>query len=127
MIPLSLSILFTFISYLTLALTSTLSWLSFGYGLVLTILLIILVNIISLYEELKIKRGKERNYLLSSIYSYLLPFSFFIIGLIMAYNQMNINFIYLVGLALIALFSLPFVIKLKSRVNNLFLDLEVIN
>lgn len=127
MIPLSLSILFTFISYLALALTSTLSWLSFGYGLVLTILLIILVNIISLYEELKIKRGKERNYLLSSIYSYLLPFSFFIIGLFMAYNQMNINFIYLVGLALIALFSLPFVIKLKSRINNLFLDLEVIN
>ena len=127
MIPLSLSILFTFISYLALALTSTLSWLSFGYGLILTILLIILVNIISLYEELKIKRGKERNYLLSSIYSYLLPFSFFIIGLFMAYNQININFIYLVGLALIALFSLPFVIKLKSRINNLFLDLEVIN
>lgn len=126
-IPLSLSLIFNLISFLVLALTRTISWVSFGYGLVLVSLLVILVNVISLYEELKIKRGKERNYLLSSLYSYLLPFLFFLIGIVLAYNQVNINLIYLVGFILVILSSLPFLIKIKSRVNNLFLDLEVIN
>ncbi|HBN00250.1 MAG TPA: hypothetical protein DD384_03325, partial [Firmicutes bacterium] len=75
----------------------------------------------------KIKRGKPRNFLLSTLYSYLLPFLFFLLSMLMAYYQVNVYLIYAAGFLLILLSSLPFVIRLKSRVSDLFLELEVIN
>ena len=126
-IPMFLSILFDLLSWIVLVFTNTITLITFFYGLAMSILLIVLVNIVSLYEELKIKRGKDRNSLISSLYSYLLPFVFFLLGVLLAYQRVDINFIYLIGLALEVLASLPFVINIKPRVLNLFLELEVIN
>mgnify|MGYP007081723167 FL=1 len=47
--------------------------------------------------------------------------------MLMAYYQVNVYLIYAAGFLLILLSSLPFVIRLKSRVSDLFLELEVIN
>lgn len=126
-IPLSVSLLFNLLSWIVLLAIGTISWVTFLYGFILTSILTIIVNIISLYEELKIKRGKDRNYLLSTIYSYILPFVFYLLSILMAYQQVNIHLIYLLGILLFLLSSLPFVIKMKERILNLFMEMEVIN
>ena len=127
LIPLNLSMFFMLLSWIVLKACKVVSWTTFLLGGLLSLLLIALVSVVSLFEELKIKRGKPRNYLLSALYSYLLPFVFFLLSILMAYSQVNIYLIYLVGFLLVTISSLPFVIRLKSRVSNLFLELEVIN
>lgn len=127
LIPLNLSMFFMLLSWIVLKACKVVSWTTFLLGGLLSLLLIALVSVVSLFEELKIKRGKPRNFLLSTLYSYLLPFVFFLLSILMAYSQVNVYLIYSVGFLLVIISSLPFVIRLKSRVSNLFLELEVIN
>ena len=127
LLPLGLSSFFMLLSWIVLKGCDVVSWTTFAFGGLFSILLIALTSLISLFEELKIKRGRPRNFLLSTLYSYLLPFLFFLLSMLMAYYQVNVYLIYAAGFLLILLSSLPFVIRLKNRVSDLFLELEVIN
>ena len=78
-------------------------------------------------EELKIKRNKPRSYFLSNTYSYVLPSLYFIVSLVGSYFDISIYIAYGLGIIIFILLSLPFVINIKSKVKNLFDELEVSN
>lgn len=127
MIPFILSSTFCIISYLSLLVSYVISFTTFIFGSVLTILLLLIVDIVSLFEELKIKRNKPRSYIISTIYSYVLPICYFIVMVICSFYNMNIYIVYVIGIIAFILLSLPFVINIKSKVKNLFDELEVSN
>ncbi len=127
MIPFILSASFCFISYLALLITYSISTTTFFFGLLLTLLLLSIVDIVSLFEELKIKRNKPRSYFLSNTYSYVLPIVYFIVTIICSFYNASIYVVYAFGFVAFILLSLPFVINMKSKVTNLFIELEVSN
>ena len=126
-IPFLMSIAFLFISYLVLLVTRTISVLTALYALVTNVILLFALTIISLFEELNIKRNQEKNSLLSSVYTYAVPIVYFLFALLMCYLKINYNIIFVVGIVIVMASLIPFVINFKSRVNEKFLSLEVSN
>ena len=126
-IPLILSISFLLISYVILGLTKTMPWITFAYGIALNIIFITTLAIVSLFEELNIKRNQQKNALLSSIYTYLVPFAYFVVSLVLCYYKVNYNLVFGIGLIVVVLSLLPYVIRFKTRISKKFLSLEVSN
>ena len=126
-IPLGCSIVSLFATILVLLFTGVISIMTAVSGFILTVLLLFICSIISLLEELKIKRNSPRNSFLSNLYSYLLPIVYFISSVILSYFTVSIYLVYLIGLGLIALLSFPYFINFKKKVANLFLELEMVN
>ncbi len=127
LIPLILSSGFCLISYLVLLIGQVISFVTFIFGLLLTLMILVIVDLVALYEELKIKRNKPRSSLISSMYSYLLPLTFFGVGLLFGYLGVNTIFCYLFGFVIFALSSLPYIIHMDKKIKNLFDELEVSN
>lgn len=126
-IPLGCSIVSLFATILVLLFTGVVSIMTAVSGFILTVLLLFICSIISLLEELKIKRNSPRNSFLSNLYSYLLPIVYFISSVILSYFTVSIYLVYLIGLGLIVLLSFPYFINFKKKVANLFLELEMVN
>ena len=74
-----------------------------------------------------IRNGKPRSMVLSSTFSYLLPFAYFAAAIVACYFGVHIILAYLVGLVLFVLMGLPFVLNIKAKVSSAFLDLEMVN
>ena len=127
LIPLALSLAFLFISYLVLAVTLTLSIIPFLYGLIINTIFIITLAIVSLFEELKVKRNATKNTLLSSVYTYAVPTVYFLVALLFCYFKVNYNITFLMGLGVVILSLVPYMINFKERVSEQFLSLEVAN
>ena len=127
LIPLLLSLAALFISYLLLAMTLTLNIIPVLYGFVMNAIFIITLSIVSLFEELHVKRYQEKNTLLSGIYTYAVPVVYFLIALLLCYIQVNYNLIFLMGLGVVIISLVPYLIHFKERVNQGFLSMEVIN
>ena len=127
LIPLTMSLAALFISYVILVSTQTLSIIPTLYGLLINIIFIISLSIVSLFEELHVKRYQEKNTLVSGIYTYAVPIIYFLGALLLCYFQVNYNFIFLMGLGVVILSLVPYMIKFKERVNDDFLSLEVVN
>ena len=126
-IPFLMSISFLFISYLVLMITKTVSVLTALYALITNVILLLALTIISLFEELNIKRNQEKNSLLSSVYTYVVPFTYFLLALLLCYFKVNYHLIFALGIVIVMVSLVPFIIKFKSRVNEKFLSLEVSN
>ena len=126
-IPFALSAISLFATNLTLCLTGVMSITNSLFSFLLTLLLLVIFSIVSLFEEMKVGRNKPRNYFQSSLYSYLLPVVYFAATLIMSYNKVSIILVYAFGVAAILLVSIPYVFKLKKKVAKLFIDLEMVN
>lgn len=126
-IPFAFSSISLFVTYIVLLATSTISLMTFFFGFILCEILLTLFILISLMEELKQSRNHTRTYLFTNIYSYLLPTAYFVLTMILSYFGVSAVLIYLLGILLFALLGLPFVIHLKRKLENLFMDLEVIN
>ena len=119
-----------FFSLLSLILLSSASQLSIFHGMaifVLSIFYLLLLNLVSLYEELKIKRNGTRNYFYSSLVIYVVPIAIFFILMLLSYFKVNIYVSFLLSLILIVACLLPFFYKGKKRFNRWFLEMEVIN
>ena len=76
---------------------------------------------------MRVSNNKQRSSLLSTCYSYLLPFSFLAISLVGCWNGMSLGIAYLLGFIEFILLGLPHVINLKRKMEDLFLDLEMVN
>ena len=126
-IPFLMSIAFLFVSYLVLLITRTISVLTALYAILTNVILLFALTIISLFEELSIKRNQEKNSLLSSVYTYAVPIVYFLFALLMCYLKVNFNIIFVIGIVIVMASLIPFVIHFKSRVNEKFLSLEVSN
>ena len=126
-IPLILSISFLIASYLVLAISETIPWITFAYGVGMNIIFLTTLAIVSLFEELNIKRNQNKNAFLSTVYTYLVPFLYFVVSLLLCYYKVNYNIVFGIGIAVVLLSLLPYVIKFKSRISEKFLSLEVSN
>lgn len=126
-IPLILSTSFLVISYFVLALTRTFSWTTFGYGLLMNIIFLTTLAVVSLFEELNIKRNQSKNALLSTLYTYLVPIIYFLMAILLCYYKVNFHLIFVIGLSIVVISLLPYLIKFKGRITDKFLSLEVSN
>ena len=126
-IPFLCSALSLFVTNLTLYLTGVMSITNSLFTFLLTLLLLVIFSIVSLFEEMKVGKNKPRNYFQSSLYSYLLPVVYFVATLIMSYNKVSIVLVYAFGVLAILLISIPYLINIKKKVARLFIDLEMVN
>jgi hypothetical protein len=95
------------------------------FGTLLSLVLLLIFELVSLREELKVRMNKPRSTFLSSLYSYLLPIAFFVVSIYCSYYKLELKYAYLVALGVMLILGLPFVIRIKHRTTNDFLDLEM--
>lgn len=126
-IPFSLSFISMFISLIVLTAFGVITVGSALIALLLTTVCLFVFDAISLKEELSIRHGKGRKTYLSSLYAYLLPFSFIVVGIVLSFLGTSMFLIYSVGILVLALFGVPPVISLYKNMGSLFMDLEAIN
>ena len=126
-IPFILSASFLLVSYIALFTTNTLTIFTALYGLILNLILLFSISLVDLYEELNMKRNQNKNALLSTTYTYLVPILFLVTALLLGSTGMNYHIIYLLEIGLFSLTFVPFIIRLHSRVSNKFYHLEVVN
>lgn len=115
------------VSTIVLWATKTISFHTFAFGTLITIILLFVFELVSLWEELSIKFDRPKSSFLSSVYSYLLPIAFLGVSLLLSYYEIDIIIAYLASTGAVLILSLPFVIRFKYRTINKFLDLEVVN
>ena len=126
-IPALLSASFLLISYIALAITKVLTVVTMLYAIILNLILLFATSLVNLYEELSLKRHQQKNTLLSTTYTYLLPIIFLTSAIYLAYIGVNQHLIFVIEVVFYSLMTLPFVIRLKSRTSEKFYTLEVIN
>lgn len=126
-LPFTLSVISLIITLFVLWVTKTISIRTLVFGFILTLVLLVIFDIVSMYEELKIRRNKPRSTFVSTMYSYLLPITYFFVTVVSSFFGASIFLVYLLGLLVFVLLGIPFVINFKKRVKSLFMDLEVVN
>ena len=126
-IPYLLSFLSLFLTLLVLLISGSITILTFIFGVVLVGLFLLLFDIISLKEELSIRNHQPRRTTVSNLYSYLFPFGFFIITALLSYIKLPLFIAYLMGLILVLGIGIPYTLKLRKNMSNLFMELDVIN
>lgn len=127
LLPLVFVIVSTLISYLVLFVLGTIDVWTLLFGFAITLFIQIIFSVISLYEELKIRQNRERNYFLSSTFSYLLPIVYSAAMIVASYFGLDMFIIYAIGILIVVASGLPWVINFKRRVLRLFDELEVVN
>ena len=95
--------------------------------LLMTLLLLVTFTIVSMSEEMRASAAKPRSAFLSGLYSYLLPFAFFGAAFLGWFVMENIWLGYLVGGLLLLALSAPPVARFLYKIDDLFLDLEMVN
>ncbi|MBE6143041.1 MAG: hypothetical protein E7177_03540 [Erysipelotrichaceae bacterium] len=126
-VPFVCSSISLIISTLALLIGKVISFQTFIFGTLITIVLLLVFQLVSLKEELTIKMGKNKSTFLSSLYSYLLPIAFLGVSLVLSFFGLDIRIAYLISTGVIILLGVPFVINFKKKTINRFLDLEVVN
>ncbi|MCI5745780.1 MAG: hypothetical protein MR270_05805 [Erysipelotrichaceae bacterium] len=126
-IPFICSLISLFISVIVLVSTHVFSITTGIFTFLLSSLILFIFDIVSLFEELKIKRNKIKNTFMSSLYSYLLPLVYFIVTLLLSYVGLSIYIVYLLAILCLMMLSLPYLLHFKTKVSDLFLKLELVN
>ena len=127
LVPFSLSALSLLITILVLTFTRELSLITACVTFVLTLILLVFFDIVSLKEEMRIGNNRPRSTLLSTCYAYLLPLAFFGAALVSCIFGADIRLSYLIGFLVFSGLGAPHLINLRSRMEQMFLDLEMVN
>ena len=126
-IPFFLSEIFLFLTSLILWIGNVIHWQIFLFGFLFSTLILLVFTMLSLIEELKLKKDYKKSTILSNTFSYLVPLLYFIITIVLSYFRISIIWLYLIGLVLIGLCGLSCYLYLKKKMASLFLELEVTN
>lgn len=126
-VPFALSFISLLFTTFTLLIMGTISFLTFTFALLLSALLLIIFEIVSLMEELSIRNTHPRSTFLSSFYSYFLPFLYFATAIVACALGLDLIIAYFVGILLLGLISIPHAYKFKAKIEKEFLDLEMVN
>lgn len=126
-VPYSLSAVSLLVTVAVLLFTEEIGPATAVCSLVLTLLLLAVFELISLKEEMHVGNNRPRSTFLSTCYSYLLPIGFFGASMVGCIFGLDIRVAYLVGTAVFLLFCLPHAIRVRSKLEQLFLDLEMVN
>lgn len=126
-IPFFLSEISLFLTSLILWIGNVIHWQIFLFGFLFSTLILLVFTMLSLIEELKLKKDYKKSTILSNAFSYLIPLLYFIITIVLSYFRISIIWLYLIGLVLIGLCGLSCYLYLKKKMASLFLELEVTN
>ena len=127
LIPCILSFISLVITLLVLLISGEISFMTFIFAFLLTTVILVIFDIISLKEELNIRHNIPRKTTISSLYSYLLPFLYIGVAILLAILKVPVVIGYLGGLVIFVLLGLPHFLDVKNNINSLFLDLEAVN
>lgn len=126
-IPFTMSLVSLVASVFVLALSGTVTWGVAMFALLITVVLLFIFDVISLWEELNIRHGKPRSTFVSSLLSYLLPFAFCVAAIILSYLSVPTAVTLFGGLAALCLIGALPVVYVFKNAGMLFLNLEAIN
>jgi len=127
LVPFTLSAISLLISAIVLLITRVVTFNTLIFGFILSIMLLVLYMLASLKEEMKIRNEEKKNTTLSTLFAYVVPIIFLLVSIIISYLEYNVIYAYLITMGVILLMVLPFVINMRKKIDNDFLDLEVIN
>ena len=127
LLPLSMSVASLFISILVLLIGGIVSALTALFAFLLSVVVVLVFDTISLREELKIRHGKPRSSYLSNLFSYIMPLSYIAMVMVLSYNGFSLLLMYLMGVLLFTLIGLPPFIIIKKHMGDWFMELEAIN
>lgn len=123
-IPFTLSFISFFITALVLLIAKGISVEIFFVSLILVTISLFIYDSICLYEELRIRSNKPRNTFTSNLYSYFLPFAFFIVSVVLACLGLNIYTIYVLATILMILMGIYFIIDTFKNMEKNFILIE---
>ena len=126
-IPFVLSFTSFIITACILLFTRTINILTFGFGILLVTMLLLIYDIVSLKEELSIRNHKPRSTFISNMLAYLIPVLYFGVTAILSFFSMHIVIAFLIGFGALLIILVPYWIYIKRNMNSLFMDLDVIN
>lgn len=126
-IPFILSVISLVISSIILVVTKCINIKTFIFGLILTIIVLMIFNVISLKEELSVRHHKARSTFRSSLCSYLLPFIVFVGIIFLSYISVNIILTYIILSVLLVVILIPITLRLRKNIDNMFLELDMVN
>ncbi len=127
LIPMMLSAVSLFISVLVLLISGTLTPLTALFAFLLAFTLLFVFNVVSLGEELKIRRNKPRSSGASSACAYLLPTAYMGVSLFLSYVGAELWILFAAGVALFVLLGAPMLLRVNSKMGKWFMELEAIN
>ena len=127
LIPYTMSAAFLLLALIVLCISGIMSVVTALFSLLLTLTVTFVFDVISLREELNIRHGKPRSTFLSTLFSYVLPFAYIVLVMLLSYKGMSLWLIYLMGILLFVLLGLPHVLKVKKKMGDWFMELEAIN
>lgn len=127
LVPFVLSLLSLIVSTLVLIICKTISPVHIIFGFLLSLTMLVVFEIVSLREEIKIRANKPKSNFLSTIYAYIIPVLFLGISMLFTYNKVNVIVPYILTLVIIFGSAIPFIINYKQKIRDDFLDLDMIN
>lgn len=126
-IPFTMSLISLFASSLTLILTAAVTVKTGIFAFAVSVLLLFIFDVVSLWEELNIRHGKPRSTFVSSVISYLLPVCYAVVAILLSYEKISDTLTLLGGIATIIILGAFPVYYVFKNAGRLFLGLEAIN
>ncbi|MBQ8879741.1 MAG: hypothetical protein IJY69_02735 [Clostridia bacterium] len=127
LIPMALSTASLLISVLVLLISGVFTPLTALFAFVLSLTLLFVFNVVSLSEELKIRRNKPRSSGASSACAYLLPTAYMGVSLVLSYLGTELWLLFTAGIALFVLLGAPIMMRVNRKMGDWFMELEAIN
>ena len=127
LIPYSLSSVFALISIIVLLIGKVIYPVTAIFSAILTLIVVLVFDIISLREELHIRHGKPRSSFLSSFFSYVMPFAYVALMMFLSFNGFSLVLMYSLGALLFVVMGLPQALSIWRHMKDWFMDLEAIN
>ena len=125
-IPFLMSEASLLLSVLILLITGAIPPVGCLFAFILATLALLVFDIISMTEELKIRHAKPRSTFTSTLFAYLLPFVYVAVGLLLSYLGTPIFAIYLAGAGIFLLLGLPALLSIVRNMGNWFMELETV-
>ena len=127
LIPMTMSASSLLVSVLVLWVSGVFSPVTAIFTFLLAFALLFVFDVVSLGEELRIRRNKPRATALSSSVAYLLPTAYMGVGLCLSYLGCELWLLYSMGIILFMLLATPFVLVINKKMGDWFMELEAIN
>lgn len=127
LVPFSLSLISLIVSTIILIAFKVTAPVHIIFGFILSLTMLIVFEIVSLREEMKIRANKPKSSFLSTLYAYVIPVLFFGLAVLFTFNKINVIVAYIISLVLIIGSAIPFVINYRYKIREDFLDLDMIN
>ena len=126
-IPLLFSFISLAASLSVLVILEVITVTTFIFSFVLSFMILLIFDAVSLMEELNIRRNKPRHRLRSGLVSYLLPTLYFFIAVIVSSLSLSIYWLYGFGIVMFGGCGVFLLIYLKKKMALKFMELEVVN